>query len=100
MIIIIYIVIMSICIYFIWSSFWAYDKQIFIAIISSTLLLYILIHFLIPTEMPANYASDFLGASFPVELILCATPSILILGLAGIINSIKWKIKEGRKRSR
>lgn len=74
-----------------------YDKLLIFGIGGSTLFFYILLHILVPVKIPVDYASTFLGASFPIELVLCATPSILILGIAGLIDKIKWTIK---KRSR
>lgn len=90
--------IIAICLWLIYDAFWANSKLIIFGIGGSTLLLYILLHLIIPVAIPENYASTFLGASFPAELILCATPSIIILGIAGLIDNIKWKLKEKRNR--
>ncbi len=73
------------------------DKLILFEIVGSTLLLYLLLHLIVPVAVPPDYASDLLGASFPVELLICTIPSILILGIAGMIKNIIWKLK---KRSR
>ena len=98
LILISYGIVMAICLWFIYDAFWANNKLIIYGIGGSTLLLYILLHVIVPVTIPEDYASTFLGASFPVELVLCATPSILILGIAGMIDNLKWKIKEKRSK--
>jgi hypothetical protein len=93
-----YGIIMAICLWFIYDAFWANSKLIILGIGGSALLFYLLHHLLCPVYIPEDFATTFIGADFSLNFILYATPSVLVLGIAGMIDSIKWKIKEKRSK--
>lgn len=84
---------MGIFIHFILEEFLIYDHVLIFGIIIPTLILYILLCLIVPANLPENFASDFLGANFLIDIALCATPSIVIIGTIAIIINIIDKIK-------
>ena len=93
-----YFIVMAICIWLIYDAFMLYNKLLIFGIGGSTIILFTILRLAINVPIPESFASTFLGASFPVELLLCATPSILILSIAGLIDKIKWIIKDKRSK--
>jgi len=92
-----YILIMGVFIHFILEEFLIYDHILIFGIIVPTIILYVLLCLLVPANLPKSFATDFLGANFMIDIVLCTTPSIVIIGTIAIIINLIHRLKKRRR---